>query len=393
MTLGLCLEAFGVPVKELLNALVNFNFVGPTQTVELVHVNELTRGTVGLACVKVNLALEADSFHHEFAEFADGEFLAGAHVYVAVADFAEARYSAATASTVVTVHSTVHACAIMHARVLFDADDVAEVHVQEHMHRGIGHIFAPKKLAERLTGTPECHLVVLDAVLGQDLQNFILGSVAVNSFDRALVHVDLDASPVAIVDELGQVHFAHHGGHHVAVFQVEVVVGAVEVRGHHSDVVGAVLQVVALAHLEARNLRDGVFLVGVFEFAREEGVLLHGLRSIFRINAGRAEEQELLHVVRVGFAEHIALNLHVHHHEVRSIERICHNTAHESSGEHHGIGLFFVKKLLDGILIGKVEFLVSAANKIVVASGFQIIPDGGAHQPMVARNVDFCVLV
>ena len=36
---------------------------------------------------------------------------------------------------------------------------------------------------------------------------------------------------------------------------------------------------------------------------------------------------------------------------------------------------------------------MGAANEIVVAAGFQVIPDGRAHQPMVARNVNLCVLV
>ena len=47
---------------------------------------------------------------------------------------------------------------------------------------------------------------------------------------------------------------------------MEVVVGAIEVGGHHGNVVGAVLQVVALAHLEAGNLGNGVLLVGVFQW-------------------------------------------------------------------------------------------------------------------------------
>ena len=325
--------------------------MGPAKAVEFAYINELARGTVGLACVKVNLALEADSFHHEFAEFADGEFLAGAHVYVAVADFAETRDCAAPARAVVAVNGTVHACAVMHTGVLLNADDVAEVYVQQHMHRRVGHIFAPEELAERLAGTPKGHLIVLNAVLCQNTENFALGGVAVDTLNRALVHIDLDASPVIVVDELCQVHFAHHGRHHVAVFEVEVIVGAVKVRGHNGDVVGAVLQVVALTHLEASNLRDGVFLVGVFEFAREESVLFHGLRGVLGVNAGRTQEQELLHVVGVSLAEHVALYFHVHHHEVCSVQGVCHDSAHKCRREHHCIGAFFVKELLDGILI------------------------------------------
>ena len=367
--------------------------MGPAETVELAHVNKLARGSVGLAGVEKNFTFEANRLHHELAEFADGEFLAGAHVDVAVADFAEAGDCAATARAVVAVHRTVGTGAVMHAGVLLDANDVAEVHVQQHVHRGVGHVLAPQELAERLARTPEGHLVILDAVLGKHLQNLFLGCIAVDAFDRALVHVDLDAGPVAVVDELGEVDLAHHGRHHVAVFQVDVVVGPVEVGGHHGDVVGAVLQVVALAHLEARDLRDGVLLIGVLQFAGEQGILFHGLRGVLGVNAGGTQEQKLLHVVRVGLAEHVALDLHVHHHEVGTVERVGHDAAHEGCGKHHRVGAFLVKELLNGILVREVKFLMGAANQVVIAARHEIIPNGRAHQAMVARNVDLSAFV
>lgn len=212
--------------------------------------------------------------------------------------------------------------------------------------------------------------------------------IAVDAFDGALVHINLDAIPVVVVDELRQINLAHHGGHHVAVFKVEVVVRAVKVRGHHGEVVGAVLQVIAFAHLEACNLCDGVFLVGVLEFAREEGILLHGLRGVLRVDACRAEEQELLHVVGVGFAEHIALDFHVHHHEVGAVERVCHNAANESRSKDYSIGAFFVKELLDGILVREVEFLMGTSDKVIVPAGLEVVPNSRTDQPMVASYID-----
>ena len=350
--------------------------MSPTKAMELAHVDELARCAIGLASVKEHFAFEAHRLHHEFAQFADGKFLARTYVDVAVTDFTEFRDGSATACAVVTVNCTIDTCAVMHAGILFNADNVAEIHVQEHMYRGVRHVFAPKELAKRLASTPKGHLVILDAVLGEDFQNFILGGVAVDAFDGALVHVNLNTVPVVIVDEFRQVNFTHHGRHHMAVFKMEVVIGAVEVRRHHSEIVGAVLQVVAFAHLEASNLCDGVFLVGVLEFAREEGILLHGLRCVFRIDAGRAEEQELLHVVSVCFAEHVALDFHVHHHEIGTIERVRHNATHESSSEHHGIRSFLVKKLLNGVLVSEVKFFMGTTNQVVVPTGFQIIPNG-----------------
>ncbi len=95
----------------------------------------------------------------------------------------------------------------------------------------------------------------------------------------------------------------------------------------------------------------------------------------------------------IGFAEHVALNFHVHHHEISTIERVRHDTADERGCKHNGIGAFFIKKFLDGVLVSKIEFLVGAADKVVVAAGLKVIPNGGAHQPVVARNVNFRVLI
>lgn len=355
---------------------------------EFAYIDELARSSVRLARVEHHIAFKADRLHDEFAKLTDGEFLACTHIDVAVADFTEFGDGAATACAVVTVNGTVYACAVMYAGVFLDADDVAKVHVQEHMNGSVGHVFAPEEFAERLAGTPKGHLIVLDAVLGENLQNFILRGVSVDAFDRALVHIDFDAVPVIVMDELCQVNLAHHGGHHVAVFKVEVVVRAVKVRGHHGEVVGAVLQVIAFTHLEARDLCDGVFLIGVFEFAREEGVLLHGLRCVLRVNAGRAEEQELFHVVGVGFAEHVALDLHVHHHEVRAVKRIGHNSADKGRREHHCIGPFLVKELLYGVLVRKVEFFVRTPDKVVIPTRLKVIPNSRANQAMVASNIN-----
>ena len=174
---------------------------------------------------------------------------------------------------------------------------------------------------------------------------------------------------------------------------MEIVVRAVEVGGHHGDVVRAVLQVVTLAHLEARDFGNGVFLVGVFQFAREEAVLAHRLRCVFRVDAGGAEEEQFLHAVGIGFADDVALNLHVHHDEISAVERVGHNAAHKGSGQYDGVGALLVEELADGLLVRQVEFLVCAAHEVGVAALQEVVPDGRAHQSAVACHVYLAVLV
>ena len=148
----------------------------------------------------------------------------------------------------------------------------------------------------------------------------------------------------------------------MTVLQMEVVVGSIEVGGHHGYVVGAVLQVVALAHLQSGYLGYGILLVGVFQRAGQEAVLLHRLGSVLGIDAGAAQEEEFLHAMGVGLADDIALDLHVHHDEVGTVEHIGHDATHKGSGQHHCIRLFLIKELLDSILVGQVQFLVAPAN-------------------------------
>ena len=91
----------------------------------------------------------------------------------------------------------------------------------------------------------------------------------------------------------------------------------------------------------------------------------------------------------IGFAEHVALDFHVHHHEVGTVERVCHDSADKCRREHHGIRSFLVKEFFDGVLVSEVKFFMGSSNQVVIPTGFQIIPNSRAHQPMVARNVNF----
>ena len=78
---------------------------------------------------------------------------------------------------------------------------------------------------------------------------------------------------------------ANEGGHDVAVVWVEVISGPVKIGRHDRAVVDAVLPVVALAELDARNFCHGVGLIGRLQGARQQGVLAHRLRHSLGVNA------------------------------------------------------------------------------------------------------------
>ena len=91
---------------------------------------------------------------------------------------------------------------------------------------------------------------------------------------------------------------AHQRRKDVARLQIEIVAGAVEIGRHRRDEVAAILPAIGLAQLDAGDLGDRVPLVGGLERAGEQRVLADRLRRKLRIDAGRAEKQQLLDTAR-----------------------------------------------------------------------------------------------
>ena len=77
-----------IPFEEFLHAVFYLDLVRPAKAMELGYVDQLAHGAVGLGGIKLNNALETDGLDNQLGEFADGEFLACAHVDVAVANLA-----------------------------------------------------------------------------------------------------------------------------------------------------------------------------------------------------------------------------------------------------------------------------------------------------------------
>lgn len=196
---------------------------------------------------------------------------------------------------------------------------LAEIHLFHHVDAGVRHVFAPQEFAQGRARSPQFHGTGGDAVFGQRGQDGFFRRRSVHLFHRPRVQVFPDGVPVPFHQALGQVNLAHHGGQHVAVLQVEVVIGAVQVRRHHGDVVGAVLEVEALAHFQACDFGDGVGLVGVFQRGGEQGALLHGLGCLSRIDAGAPQEEELGYAVPETFPDDVLLDLEVAEDKVRPV--------------------------------------------------------------------------
>src|SRR5690606_32477612 len=91
----------------------------------------------------------------------------------------------------------------------------------------------------------------------------------------------------------GVVELSDHGRQDVGSLEVEVIVGAVEVGGHGRDEAGAMLLVVGLAELDARDLGDCVPLVGPLQRTCEKVLFLDWLGALAWVDARRPQEEEL----------------------------------------------------------------------------------------------------
>ena len=110
-------DAFQRPFIQTVHPFVYLHRVVPAETVELRHVRQLAHRAIRFGGIPTQFALETDFSHNLLGHFADGQLLARPHVDVAVSDIPFAR------------------C----IRVL-------EIHVQQYVHAGIRHLFAPKEL-------------------------------------------------------------------------------------------------------------------------------------------------------------------------------------------------------------------------------------------------------
>ena len=182
-------------------------------------------------------------------------------------------------------------------------------------------------------------------------------------------------------------------GNHMAVGRVVVIVGAVQVRGHDRDIVRAVLAVQELAVFETADFGEGVSLVRLFQFGSQQAAFLHRLRSHARIDAGRAEELQLLAAVLPGRVDDVHLERHVEPHEIGQRLLIGDDAADLGRGKEYVLGLFLGKELFDIFLTAEVKLLVGAGDDIVVALALQLTHDGAAHHAAVPGNVDFCIFV
>ena len=195
-------------------------------------------------------------------------------------------------------------------------------------------------------------------------------------------------SPALRQTELGLVEAADQRRQHVRRGEVEVVAGAVQVRRHEREVVGAVLAVEAAAHLDAGDLGDRVRAVRLLQRAGEEVLLLERLRRLARVDAGAAEEDEAAHAVREGRLEEVRLDHEVVVDELPGLLPVGHDAADLGGGVDDHVGAVRVEERPHRRLVAQVDLAEVGDEGLGVAVARQGAPDRRAHEPGVAGEVD-----
>lgn len=70
------------------------------------------------------------------------------------------------------------------------------------------------------------------------------------------------------------------------IFRMEVIPRTIEIGRHDGHEFRAILPIVGLAHLDTRDLGNGVRFVGGLQFAGQEVFLFHGLGGVLGVDAG-----------------------------------------------------------------------------------------------------------
>ncbi len=132
----------------------------------------------------------------------------------------------------------------------------------------------------------------------------------------------------------------------MAVCWVVVVAGPVEVGRHQADGIKAVLAAQGLTELDARDLGDGIPLIGGFERPGEQGFLTDGLGGELGIDAAAAQKQQAANARAPGGFDHMGLDLEIVKEEIGGVGAVGADAAHLRRRQHHYRGLVLGKPTL-----------------------------------------------
>lgn len=124
------------------------------------------------------------------------------------------------------------------------------------------------------------------------------------------------------------------------------------------------LNTIRLAHLDARDLGNGVPLVGGLKRTGEKGGFRDGLRRELRVNAGGAKEEKLLDSMDEGAVNDVGLDLEIDGDEIGRVSVVSVDSANFCGGEDHELRLLGGEEGVDGGLDCEIELGVGSEDEV-----------------------------
>ena len=110
------------------------------------------------------------------------------------------------------------------------------------------------------------------------------------------------------------------------------------------------------------------------------------------VDAGGAEEFQLLAAVLPSRVDGVHLQRHVVIHEVGQCFLVCHDAADLGSSKEHILRLLLCEELFHSILTGQVQLLVGAGDDVGVALTLQLTNDCRAHHAAMTCDINLSIL-
>ena len=161
-------------------------------------------------------------------------------------------------------------------------------------------------------------------------------------------------------------------GENMTVLRMVVVIGTIEIRRHHGDIVRAVLSIQIGTVFQSRNLRKSIRLIRLLERRLQQAVLLHRLLCETRVDAGGAKELQLFAVISPCGMNDVHLQHHILVHKICRSLGVRLNPADLCSSQKNVLRFFCCKKSIDIILSAKIKLRVGTRHNTRKALTFQL---------------------
>ena len=175
--------------------------------------------------------------------------------------------------------------------------------------------------------------------------------------------------------------FVDQRRNHVRPGGLEMVAVAIDVARHEIEEIGAVLLVRVLAELHPGNLGDGIALVGWFECSGQDVVLVHGLRTFARIDAGAAQEQQLCHLGNSRGVDHVHRDHQIFVQEFDRIARARADAADAAGEMEDKIDRVLREEFMSRGLIAQIKLLGRRRKNARIAIAAQTLNERLADHP------------